>query len=320
MNTATHQDLYRDFKHVKFHSAVTLCFAPGSGGNFLASQLLSQPALYNRDLNEYRADVDWLELDYNNIQYKDQQWQLDLEASDLYLRAQHHQPPKGKSPLFLCHETPIFTSQIFDYSTDEMIAINVTDSWYPLALVRMKLLLGVGYDQHAWTIHYLLDHNHEVKPGSWHGYNSMIYRLTDAGIGIPLYNTPISWMWFCFCQRQGVVNHDLEQFYRYVLDLLWPHPSSDSLGVLATFNAKYLGDYRRQSLLHWAQQMPLTLIEYNDLFFRNRLPDRGALSKLNSDAIAAYTKTNIELMLSISAKIGNKIGDSIADRVAVLLK
>lgn len=314
-----HQGLYRDFKNIGFHSAVTLCFVPGSGGNFLAAELLSQTAIYNADLNEYRADVDWLELDYNNIQYKNHQWQLDLDTADLYLRAQHHPRPKGKRPLFLCHETPIFTSRIFDFCTDEMIVINVTDSWFPLALVRMKLLLSVGYDQHAWSIHHLLDQNHRVKPGSWHEYNSMVHRLADAGMSVPLYNTPISWMWFCYSTEHGLINHDLDQFGRYAMDLLWPHPNSDSLEVLATFNAKYLGDYRRQSLAHWATLQPLTMLDYTDLFFKQQLPSHGALSYLSTDAIAGYTKTNTDLMLNMSRGICGWVGDAIADRVTKLL-
>jgi len=156
--------VWRDFKNVQLHIPKTIVFPPGAGGNFIMTLIGASILERHDDTNEYVSDNSyWFDLEKDNwfqIDCGDDDQDCDLlydMAADLVSRIARLQ----KRAVAACHQPPVITANVIDYSTDELIIINVKpeDLWMVHALHWYKMYFCTAWHDKLYLLAGIISDN-----------------------------------------------------------------------------------------------------------------------------------------------------------------
>ena len=296
----THR-VWRDFKTVQLHIPRTILFPPGAGGNFILTQIGASALDHCDDTNEYISDNtywfameadNWFQIDSGN---DDQDCDLLYTmAADMVSRMARLQ----KRCFAACHQPPVITANVINYSTDEFIIINVKpeDLWIVHALHWYKTYFSTAWDDKLYMLAEIISSNR---------YRGRIFikefkMLTDhigAHIGIDITATPIAWHYFLDCKADAIADpYDTAVFATYLSKhwvqyrLGWSNPDNLPLGM------------QYQKRVDHCKQLAgsVTEIDYRQLFFQLRLPNNSALSLVDKQDLLRYSENNLKVLASMS--------------------
>lgn len=292
--------IFRDFKNVRMHAKVRICYQPGLGGNWVGSQLFGKIREMD-SVNEYNADgifftfetFDWtgtpgcmspiIDLDkaYSLVKYM-VGVQENLDGINL----------------ILSHDLPFISPRIFDYHAGQTISIEAgkDSSWFTYLLSEGKNHLNTSYMDKKPTIAWLLSDNPATGSIDVETYDRIALDLSAKLNGsMWLINTPITWKWVVRCVSDGSDPTDLDAFRSYCTSTIIPKISNTRDGGIPSLLG---GIYSSQSYLSCKQGLGDSVIEtfdYGNLFFDLRLPKDGVLAGIDRSLLAAYTNDNMRL-------------------------
>lgn len=281
--------LFRDFKHIRLESELTLCYEAGTGGNFLIACLMDQYRLGTTAIDFPYASKVPLTLDTSLNYYTHGPIKIDYDM--LYHMATGVEQDDVKS-IFGGQHLPYITSLVFDFRTPPILALDAAPDqrWLPHWLLIFKNQFDNDYASKPWMISHVLQNNPYDGPLITEEYYTVCRTLEAAFPRLDLRDTPITWRYFCHCLHSKLSALDLENWSNFVFDML-------------TINEDYRFYDRRWSR-YAAYQLSMSgyvveKIDYVDLFFQLQLPKNSQLKNIDPLLISNYSKKNIEIIADI---------------------
>jgi hypothetical protein len=314
----THR-VWRDFKNVQLHIPCTILFPPGAGGNFILTQIGASALEHCDDTNEYISDnTYWFGMERGNWfhmdgVHDDQDCDLLYDmAADMALRIGNLR----KKLFAACHQPPTITAHVIDYSTDELIIINVQpeDLWILHALHWYKTYFGTALDDKLHVTAEIISHNRYCGRINLSEFQ-MLTRSLGAQLGINLMATPISWHYFLDSKADGVDDpYDIAGFAEYLANHWnryrrgWSNRDNLPAGIQYQKRVDYCKHLARA----------VTEIDYRQLFFKLLLPDHGALSLVDKQAVLRYSENNLKVLTTVSKFLAVQHGSMLHQGIAGL--
>ena len=284
--------LWHEFKHLRIHAKKTMVCPTGAGCHFIGGSMGDGWRSEPNSANDYRADIPWLQLDEHSIRVEDGSVIYQADPDKLYARVQgmlKNDRYWGELASVLGHEPPYITSQVFDFSTDELISITVQpeDCWIPKLLETYKNLLITDYRYKTAYLIELFNKNQYQGHLDNLEYQNAIYSMPKSTCALDLSGTPLSITYFFDCKIAGRDPTDPANFEDFVAREL----------DFQNYNRYFNSDYFKHSREWCGSRAGLfTKLDYRELFFDLRRPAQGALSQVDLGMIAGYSEKNLDLL------------------------
>lgn len=285
--------VFHDFKQMRYHVETVICYPHGGGGNFLARAVANGGRTDLNQTNEYNFLGVWLGLDHLPLDRFNDDDSLLRHLDELYLIAKNSNASLDgmRIPVARTHNPPFLTQAIHGFTFNQAAFIEVADQhrWFTLCLSLIKNHVNRQWESQPHMIELVL--NHCIEAGIRDrlmiaDYNAMAAEIGPlfSGIGMPWHNTLLSWDYLIHCKKN-------RESY-----------SIDSLGIFLrdwlfkpTAYSTYKSDYYLRTRDDLVGKVSLhQVIDYEDLFMKRQIPERGLLSIVDQTLLANYSFRNLE--------------------------
>ena len=298
--------LFRDFKGMSASFDATICFPPGTGGNFLGYRLTGGGAVWE-GINEYKAaNIDWLSLE--TLINHDLDPVIDLDACHAIM-ANGYNPLGGSGAantgirLSMGHRLPVLTQRIYGYHTEELITIEMPSERCRLigALLCYKMFMTDIREARPITISDMLYRCPMPPDVAMRDYDDVVDNINAHldGHGIPrtweIGHTPMFWMWYTNCVNHGVDRMSIPSLRKYVTNnLLGDYMAEDPPAEHSRDGETY--QLSKASITCASR---LITVDYDSLFFDLDHCGSNVLSRIDRRDIHSYSASNMAMLESV---------------------
>lgn len=288
--------VFKDFKYFEVKTHSSLIYPSGASGNFLGGLMQGKWWYQDAATNDWGATMNYLELDDCSVRWQDSQMTCAVNLDSLYSRAKdfvRNPQIRDTTKIATAHESPYLTSNIVNFHTNELIAITMREehAWIAELLRVLKNKFTTVFTYKPWSLIEIL--NDILTKDGFHGtidyleYFNATEKLRDRVNGFRLLGSQFSILYFCDCKALGRDPADSDNFDAYIRENIY----------YSTAYQRFECDYYQQTRLWCAKSSDIyTPVDYCDLFFDLKLPERGKLSRIDTAQIKAYSFKNLDLL------------------------
>lgn len=293
--------IFTDFRDVRVHTPLRLCYRPGLGGNWIGGQIFGNTNRMD-SVNEYLTDGAFFTFDSFTWTWISDHMEPIIDLDKAYGQVRYMieiEKDIGDVPVVLSHDLPYLSSLVLDYHADETVILESGQhsSWFTYLLCLGKDYLNIDHWGKRSVIGTLLSDNPATGHIDVFAYTKSVHRLSDGmDHAAWLIDTPITWKWYIKCLSDGTNPSDTDRFISYCTAEFIPPLS----GWLTRQGDPLLSNiYSSQCYLtakEGIRDTVLRTVTYEDLFFDLRMPNDGILSGMDPNRLASYTTDNVMIV------------------------
>lgn len=314
--------IFTDFKHIKMHAKLRICFEPGLGGNWIGSQTFGT-IVQREGVNEFQAKCVYFGLDTLPWDLSDRMEPI-IRLDEAYKHALHsidEANEVGNADLIMSHDLPFLSPLVFDYRAEETVLMEAGEDthWFTSILYLAKDILDKHNLIKKMAVAKLLSNNPATGNIDGNAYYDMSRNLENRlGSGTWIRNTPLSWKWYINCLADGTDPTDIGKFRSYCTLVLFNH-----LGNWLKYSGPAPMNHKRSTVAYKTcrdnlKDTVVSTVDYGSLFFDLETPTAGILKSIEKQKLMVYTNGNLGLARKIAQLASDDIRDLLHKRIDII--